>query len=232
MYKLLFLDLDDTILDFRKSERAALRAALGYFGITATPELLEQYHQVNRQYWQMLERGEITRERVLTERFETLLSDCSLPEIGKDLAEVYEQRLALEHDFLPGAEQTVHRLCCRHRLFLMSNGTAPVQYRRLHDAGLTDCFEKIFISQEIGADKPDRRFFDRCFGQIPDFSREQAILVGDSLTSDMRGANHAGIAACWVNPEHKPRPADIRIDYEISSFAQIEGVLDNEQNLD
>ena len=117
------------------------------------------------------------------------------------------------------------RLSERCRLFLVSNGTATVQHSRLTSAGLYPYFEQVFISQEIGYNKPEKTYFDRCFERIPGFEQERALMVGDSLTSDIKGGINAGLKTVWVNPAHKPC-GDIRPDYEIEGLCQLESLLE------
>ena len=142
-------------------------------------------------------------------------------------AQLYHDHLSRVHDFLPGAWEAVQNLHRKYRLFLASNGTAHVQAQRLRDTGLQQYFEDIFISEELGADKPSREFFARSFARIPDFDPSRAMIVGDSLTSDILGGKNAGIATCWVNPHGKKAPEDIQPDYEISSIAELEALLRN-----
>ena len=94
-------------------------------------------------------------------------------------------------------------------------------------ANLYRFFEKVFVSQEIGANKPSIEYFERCFAQISGFDKAKAIIVGDSLTSDILGGQNAGITTCWVNPGHKPGREDIRVDYEIEALSQLENLLDS-----
>ncbi len=226
MIEFLFLDLDDTILDFHKAERIAIAKTVGQFGLEPTEEVLSRYHLINKAHWEMLERGELTRAEVLTRRFGVLFA-----EFGRELdtaacAKAYEGNLSIGHYFLPGAEEAVDRLSKRCRLFLASNGTAVVQKGRMTSANLYRFFEKVFVSQEIGHNKPSTEYFEACFAQIPGFRREKAMIVGDSLTSDIRGGIRSGIRTCWVNPAHLTAPADIRPDYEIEALSQLEALLD------
>ena len=131
------------------------------------------------------------------------------------------------HYFLPGAEEALEKLSGKYRLFLASNGTAKVQAGRMKSANLYRFFEKVFVSQEIGFNKPSIHYFEGCFAQIPGFDRSKAIIVGDSLTSDMQGGQNAGIATCWVNPGHAPRKENIRVDYEIESLSQFPALLES-----
>lgn len=224
MVEFLFLDLDDTILDFHKAERLAVSKTIRDFGVEPTEEILSRYHVINKAYWERLERGEITREEVLVNRFAVLFR-----ELGKDVdptacARAYEGNLSQGHYFLPGAEEAVKSLHEKYRLFLASNGTARVQQGRLTSAGLYPYFEKVFISQEIGFNKPSREYFDACFARIPGFEPGKAIMVGDSLTSDILGGINAGLTTVWVNPEGKPW-GSIRPDYEIKALSQLEELL-------
>ena len=226
MMEFLFLDLDDTILDFHKAERIALAKTLRDFGLEPTDEVLTRYHIINRLHWEALERGEMTRDQVLEGRFQMLFSEMGKSVEPAAVARGYEQNLGIGHYFLPGAQEAVERLHEKYRLFLASNGTASVQHSRLTSAGLYPYFEKVFVSQEIGFNKPSKEYFERCFAQIPGFDPEKAIMVGDSLTSDILGGIRAGIKTCWVNPGHLPPRADIPADYEIENLSQLESLLE------
>ena len=224
-FEFLFLDLDDTILDFKKAERIAIAKVLQRAGVDPTDETIALYSAINLRCWQELERKEINREQVKYLRFERLFQTLGVEADAHWCAKEYELTLAIGHYFLPGALEAVQNLSKKYRLFLASNGTAYVQHHRLTSAGLYPYFEKVFVSEDIGANKPAIEYFEGCFAQIPDFDRSKAIIVGDSLTSDILGGNHAGIATCWVNPSHKPRPESIRVDYEIEALSQFETLL-------
>ena len=226
MIEFLFLDLDDTILDFHKAERIAIEKTFRAHGLDPTPAVTDRYSAVNLLHWQMLERGELTREQVLVRRFETLFAELGIQADPAAVQATYEHNLAIGHYFLPGAEEAVAALSKKYRLFLASNGTAKVQAGRLTSANLYRFFEKVFVSQEIGHNKPSSAYFDACFAQIPGFDKGKAMMVGDSLTSDMRGGCNAGILTCWVNPKHKPRDPEIHVDYEIEALSQLEALLE------
>lgn len=226
MIEFLFLDLDDTILDFHKAERVALAKTIRDFGVEPTEEILARYHVINKWHWEQLELGNLTRAEVLENRFAVLFRELGVDVDATLCARTYEKNLSVGHYFLPGAEEAVASLHKKYRLFLASNGTASVQKGRMTSANLYRFFEKVFVSQEIGDNKPSKAYFDACFAQIPDFDRAKAIMVGDSLSSDIRGGINAGIATVWVNPEHKPS-GDIRPDYEIESLSQLEKLLES-----
>ena len=225
MIEFLFLDLDDTILDFHKAERIAISKTFQTFGLEPTEAVLDRYHVINRQHWERLEKGELTREQVLQGRFEVLFREMGRSADAAAIARTYEHNLSIGHYFLPGAREALDSLGKHCRLYLASNGTASVQQGRLTSAGLYPVFEKVFVSQELGFNKPSIEFFNACTRQIPGFDPKKAMMVGDSLTSDIQGGINAGMATCWVNPTHAPGRPDIRPDYEITALSELEGLL-------
>ena len=227
MFEFLFLDLDDTILDFQKAEHVALSKTLRGFGLEPTEMVLQRYNLINTAHWEALERKELTREQVLVGRFQVLFEEMGISAEPVKVARAYEHNLSIGHWFLPGAEEAVARLSRKYKLYLTSNGTASVQKGRMTSANLYRFFENVFVSQEIGVNKPAVEYFEKCFAQIPGFDKTKAIIVGDSLTSDILGGQNAGIATCWVNPHHKQGRPDIRVDYEIEALSQLEDLLEN-----
>ena len=229
MIEFLLLDLDDTILDFHKAERIALSKTIRDFGVEPTEAVLARYHVINKWHWEQLELGKMTRSEVLEGRFGVLFSELGVHVDQTLCARAYEKNLSNGHYFLPGAEEAVDRLSKQYRLFLVSNGTASVQKGRMTSANLYRFFEKVFVSQEIGHNKPSKAYFDACFAQIEGFDPQKAIIVGDSLTSDIQGGINAGIRTCWVNPSHDKGREDIKPDYEIEALSQLEVLLDTIQ---
>ena len=226
MIEFLFLDLDDTILDFHKAERIAIGKTFREFGIEPTDEVLARYSQINKECWHKLELGLWDRETVLVRRFELLFAEHDIVCDGTKVARAYEKNLGIGHWFLPGAEEAVDALSKKYRLFLASNGTASVQQGRMTSANLYRFFEKVFVSQELGANKPAKEFFERATEQIPGFDPAKAMMVGDSLTSDILGGINAGMKTCWVNPNHVPADPKIPADYQIEYLNQLEALLE------
>lgn len=225
MMEFLFLDLDDTILDFHKAERLAISRTFRSFGLEPTEQVLERYHVINRLHWERLERGELTRDQVLTGRFQMLFEELGIPAQPQAIAKGYEHNLGLGHYFLPGAKEALDTLRGRYRLFLASNGTASVQHSRLTSAGLYPYFEEVFVSQALGANKPSRAFFDACAARIPGYDPRKALMVGDSLTSDILGGINAGMKTCWVCPRGAQGRPDIVPDYRIEALSQLPELL-------
>lgn len=227
MMKTILLDLDDTILDFHRSEAEAIALTLRQLNLEPTTALIERYSEINDGLWKQLERGEVTREVLLCRRFEQLFAECGITaHSGTEAQRIYEYQLSQQVHFVDGAQALLDRLAGEYNLYIVSNGTAVVQDSRIHKAGLERYFKKIFISQRIGYNKPHPAFFQHCFAQIPDMNPAQTVIVGDSLSSDIAGGIAAGIHTCWFNPLEKPRPAEMRIDYEIRRLAQLPAIWD------
>ena len=220
------LDLDDTILDFRKAEARALKRSLEELGVSVREEMLRRYNVINLQYWERLERGELTRPQVLLGRFEQLLQEYGLGTDPAALRDRYEKNLSQGHYFVDGAEELLKQLSGKYRLFLVSNGPACVQKGRLESAGIAPYFEQIFISEELGVNKPDPRYFEACFARIDHFDRSRCIIVGDSLTSDILGGKNAGIATCWFNLRDREAREDIIPDWRIDRLDELPALLE------
>ena len=225
MIEFLFLDLDDTILDFQKAEHIAVKKTLQDYGVDPTEAVCSRYSQINRAHWEALERKELTREQVLVGRFATLFQELGVEANAVECARRYENNLSVGHYFLPGALEAVQRLAKKYKLYIASNGTKKVQTSRLKSADIGKYFQNIFISQDMGADKPSMAYFEACFDRIPGFDPGKAMIVGDSLSSDIQGGINAGIATCWVNPNHK-EAKNIQPDYQIEALSQLEALLD------
>ena len=225
MIKYVLLDIDDTILDFKKAEAIAVKKTFELMGIAADEKLIARYSEINQRQWERLERGELTREQVLVERFRILFDEIGVSAPAEMAQVTYENLLSIGHYFIDGAEELLNELYGKYELYVVSNGTAFVQDRRLKSADIVRFFKGIFISERVGHNKPAKEFFDTALGSIEGFDRECAILLGDSLTSDILGGINAGIKTCWFNPKGKaPRP-DIVPDYEIKSLAEFPELL-------
>lgn len=222
---IVLLDLDDTILDFHKAEYFAIKKTFDEIGIDSKDENIALYSRINQRFWEMLEKNLIDRQGVLVGRFNALFEELGISASAMETQRLYEHLLGIGHYFMPGAEELLEALDGKCRMFICSNGTAPVQAGRIESAGIEKYFEHIFISEKIGFNKPSREYFEACFAQIPDFDRERCMIVGDSLSSDILGGINAGIKTCWFNPKEKPVKDGINPDYEISKLEQLPDVI-------
>lgn len=221
-------DVDGTLLNFLASERAGLVKTLHAFGIEADEEMIQTYSAINSGYWRKLERGEVTKKELLTGRFETLFKQYGIEGIDiPALQQMYQLEIGSVFFFQDNAYELCRKLKGKYRQYIITNGVTITQETKLKLSGLADLMDGVFISETIGYDKPNVKFFEACEREIPDFEKDRAIIVGDSLTSDMKGGNNAGIRTCWYNPNELLNDKDVTIDYEIRNLWEIEEILEN-----
>ncbi len=225
MIRNVLFDLDDTLFDFHKAEKIALTKTLVHFGVDPTEETLALYSTINAAHWKRLELGEISREEVKVGRYRELFKTIGVECDPVKATAYYESMLAIGHYFMPGAPELLEELYRKYRLYIVSNGTAKVQEGRIGSSGIAKYMDGIFISQILGANKPDKQFFDTCFAEIPDFSLSETVIIGDSLSSDIKGGINAGITTVWFNPKGIENDNDIKPDYTIKELSEVPGLL-------
>lgn len=227
MIKVILWDVDGTLLDFLAAEKAAVRRCFEIFGIgECTDAMIARYSEINKKYWKRLERGELTKAQALRGRFAEFFSGEGIAFNDIDaLNAEYQLRLGDTIVFNPGAYELVSFLQGRVRQYAVTNGTSAAQNRKLSRSGLDKLFDGIFISDNVGFEKPRREFFDCVFAETGGCGRDEIMIVGDSLTSDMLGGNNAGVVCCWYNPDGKKAPEGIKIDYDVRSIAEIAGIV-------
>lgn len=225
MYRVLLFDADNTLFDFDACEQQALQTTFARFSIPFHRELARCYHAINQTLWDRYERGEVTRETVVYARFAQLFERFSIAMDAQRFEQAYQAALAQGHQLLAGAQQLLSDLQGRFRLFLVSNGVAATQYQRLREAGLQDFFERIFLSEEVGYRKPQKAFFLPVLQAAKPSSPQELLLIGDSPSSDIAGANAIGIDCVWMNPQGRTLPAGLRATYEIRALSELSVLL-------
>lgn len=222
MIKNILFDLDDTIFDFKMAERVALSKTLVSFGIEPTEYIIKRYSELNISQWKLLELGKLTREQVKVNRYKLLFDELGLDISPQNATAIYEDNLCIGHYFMDGAEELIKTLCDKgYDLYLVSNGAKRVQDGRLKSSGISKYFKGIFISEVVGYEKPSIKFFEYCFERMENFNREETIIVGDSLSSDIKGGINAGIKTVWFNPNHEINAAQLIPTYEINKLSDI-----------
>ena len=226
MVKDILFDLDDTLFDFHADERAALEKTFASLHIPLDEAVCARYSEINKAQWKALELGEITRAQVKLRRFQLLFAELGYePEQAAQAAKTYHERLAEDFHYIDGAPELLEELNGNYRMFLVSNGNLSVQEGRLAKSGISRYFDDIFISEVLGAEKPNRRFFELAFDRILDFDPEQAVIVGDSLTSDIKGGINAGVRTIWFNPKGMAAEPGIPADHEIQNLKDLPELL-------
>lgn len=223
MIKTLLWDIDGTLLNFEKSEYYAIKKCFEIFSLgECTDEMVARYSPINRKYWEALERGEITKPQVLRGRFEEFFKseNINFDRIDDFNAE-YQVRLGDKVFFCDNGYETVKSLKGKIKQYAVTNGTYVAQSRKLAQSGLIDIFDGVFISDKIGFEKPSVEFFQAVQNEIGEFAHDEVMIIGDSLTSDMRGGNNANILCCWYNPLGAENKFGIKIDYEIKDIAEV-----------
>ncbi len=227
MIKTLLWDIDGTLLDFSKAEAYGIRKCFEIFNLgECTDEMLHRYSLINKKYWEKLEREELTKPQVLRGRFVEFFE-----KEGIDFDEIddfnleYQYRLGDKVFFCDKGLETVQALKGKIKQYAVTNGTYVAQSRKLSQSGLDKIFDDVFISDKIGFEKPSIEFFKAVEKEIGEFNHNEVMIVGDSLTSDIRGGNNANILCCWYNSNNSENKYDVKIDYEIKDISEILNIL-------
>lgn len=232
MIKIILWDIDATLLDFLKSESMALKKAFLHFGLgECTDSTVAEYSAINQSYWNRLETGELTKEQVLVGRFEEFLSVKGFDNVEADeFCEFYELSLPDCVEFIGNAEETIKTLSNSYYQYAVTNGAKNVQTKKLAVSGIDTIFNGAFISDDVGYAKPSKEFFNFVLENIPKVSDDEILIVGDSLTSDIKGGNNMGFKTCWFNPHHLPLKDGFKVNYQLDNLDNIFDVLKNENS--
>lgn len=229
MIKYLLWDIDNTLLSFDLAEMASMTKGFDKFGLNiGDAKALEVYKNINDKYWKMLEKGQMTREEILTGRFEEFfdLYDITYDErLVNDFNLFYQEELGKQVFFNDCAEEVLRKLSKDYKQYAVTNGSKVAQSGKLKNSGLDKVFDGVFISEDLGVDKPYKEFFDIVFDQIGSDNRDDYIIIGDSLTSDIRGGNNAGIRTIWYNKDGKENIHGVRVDYMVDKLSDIPAII-------
>ena len=225
-YQWLLFDADRTLFDYDRGERNALHNTFETFGISFHPDIIARYAVINNAVWEIFEKGGIDQITLRTRRFELLFNEIGVQGINLPaFSALYLKNLSEQAALLPGVMKLLDQLAGNYKMVIITNGLSEVQKERFKRFPQLSLFEKVFISEEIGYKKPDPAFFQHVFDHIGNPSKNEALVIGDSLGSDMRGANNFGLDACWVNPKGAEVPEDLVIKYQVKSVSEITGFL-------
>ena len=223
-YSHLVFDFDHMLFDTDASEALAFSNTLRSHGVEAPEGLLDTYQRINQALWLQVETGAITPGALKIERFRALARRSGLNYDAHKVAEDYASGLAQFGELYEGASETLEHLALSHRLSMITNGLGPVQRGRLERIGLADAFEPLVISDEVGVAKPRVEIFDLVFGAYPEQPRDTFVMIGDSLSSDVRGGINAGIDTCWFD-RHGVGPGSVRPTHVINEINELPDVV-------
>jgi len=221
----LLFDADNTLFDFNRANRAAFHQVCTDCELPESEENYRLYESINGALWQAFDRGECTKDFLVVERFRRFLAALGLSRDPEKCNEVHLTTLGRSQVLLPHAEEVCRELAVDHKLYLVTNAVASVQRSRLALSSIAPYITDAFISEEAGASKPSREYFDYVFSRVPVLTADNCLLIGDSLSSDIRGANNAGIRCVWYNPWGTARSGELRIDWEITDLRELYGIV-------
>ncbi len=224
-YEMLLFDLDDTLLDFEANERESLETLFTDNGFTFNKEIFATYHRINKELWNGYEKGTLDLNEVLNTRFSKTLHQLGQTVDGVLWEMQYRTLLGQGYQLMEGAYDLCQQLSKSHRLFIITNGVTETQLNRLRLSRLHPFFEEIFTSQELGYQKPAKEFFDYVKEHIKEFKADKALVIGDSLSSDIKGGYLAGIDTCWINRKNTENTLGIPITYTITKLPELYSIL-------
>lgn len=226
MKKILW-DIDGTLLNFKLAETHAIYECFKKYGLSEPCEdMIKDYKKINDSYWKRLERGEVSRDEVLVGRFEDFFDKYGISAPASDFNKDFQIELGKTYAFNPYGKEVIKKLSKDFDQYAVTNGSLTAQEGKLERSGLGDIFIHSFISELVGYEKTDPRFFDEVFDKIGSRSKEDYVIIGDSLTSDMQGGVNVGIKTIWYNPGKMDNYLSLPIDYEVETLAQVPHLLE------
>ena len=220
-YKYILFDLDDTLLDFEKAEHIAFNKLLEDSDIQFNEELFNKYKEINRGLWRRFELGEMSNKEVTKLRFEQFFNLLGKKVDGREYDVNFRSYLAMGNQLFDGVIELLEKLSKTHILCIASNGVGVTQHTRLKNNDLNKYFKHIFISEEVGYQKPDVEFFNAIFEKLGNINKKEIIIVGDNLMSDILGGINSGIDTCWINPKGLPIDNNIKPTYVVKKVTDL-----------
>ncbi len=225
-YPWLWFDADSTLFDYERAEGSALKDTFGSLDLRFEDDYLDIYQRINEGLWRALEKQEITSAVLRVRRFELLLEAVQLTGSADQMSTSYIEQLGLRAELMDGAYEVLDALHSKCKFAIVTNGLQAVQRSRLAHSTIKDFISELIISEEVGAAKPQAAFFDEAFARTGHPVKSDVLIIGDSLTSDIRGGVDYGIDTCWYNPKAETCPADLPITYEIRHLRELLELLD------
>lgn len=224
-YTHLLFDLDHTLLDSHESERLAYAHTMAAIGLADPDDHFDRYVTINQAMWVAVEAGDLQPSEVRHRRFERFIAEVGVDADPHAMADAFVFGLGNFGELYEGAHGVLETLAAQHTLAMITNGLSEVQRARIERLGLADYFHTVIISSEVGVTKPRREIFDLAFAGLGNPGIENALMIGDSLTSDIAGGRNAGIDTCWYNPRRLPRSDTDIVTHEIDDLGSLEAIV-------
>lgn len=226
-YKYLLWDIDGTIINFELAERAAIRSLFKRFKLgDCSDEMLMYYSQINKRYWQLMESGKIKKDKMLVERFIEFFSNKGInADIAAEFNKEYQIALCDTIVFNDDAMDIIKHQKKTCKIIIVTNGTEVVQEKKLERSGLNDIVDNVFISELVGFEKPNIKFFEKVILEVGIKDLKEALIIGDSLTSDIQGGHNIGIDTCWYNPKNEENATLLNPTYTIRNLHELENII-------
>ena len=225
-YRFLLFDLDHTLLDFESAEETALTQMLEDMNFPDVQAFKDYYKPMNQGLWKDLEQKKISKKDLINSRFAIAFAHFGRDVDGEEMALRYQDYISQQGQTFPGAEDLLAKLVERgYQIYGATNGVTAIQQGRLKQSAITPYFKEIFISEQLGTQKPEVAFYEKIGNLIPGFAKEQALMIGDSLTADIAGGNASGIDTVWYNPDRKENTSLVVPTYTVSNYQEIADLL-------
>jgi len=226
-YQWIIFDADGTLFDYDQAEYSALQKVFEQFNYDYKPEYLSLYRKSNRILWDAFELGDVTIERLKIKRFELFLEQICISVNAEEFSREYLHQLSAGTYLIDGAEELLISLSGKVSLILMTNGIKEVQRSRLGKSSIVSYFSDIIISDEVGVAKPDSKIFEIALDNMSIIDKDTVLMVGDNLSSDIKGGIDFGIDTCWYNPSKIEINPEIRATYEIKNLEDIQTIIED-----
>lgn len=223
-YELLLFDADATLFDFYQSSQNAFRNTMEFLGVPFTLELYKRYSEIDQEIWLQLEQQKQAGEQIV-KRFQILFSEQGVDLDPQQANAYYLDNLGRQSHLVSGAKELLEKLHAKHRIAIITNGNGKTQHSRVENSALAPYIENVFVSDEIGFFKPDTRFFDHVFSKLSPMNRRRSLIIGDSLTADIKGGEDSGVHTCWYNPLESSNYTTITPTYEIAALQELETIV-------
>lgn len=228
-YKHIFFDLDHTLWDFETNSKLTLEkifadAKLLELGVASFDKFHDRYLPINNQYWARYHKGIVNKSQLRIGRFRDTLLDFGInnDDLAEQMAQDYLTHSPRQTALFPYAIEVLQYLCSKYKVHIITNGFAEVQRVKIESSGLSQYFDKVIISEEVNTQKPDVKIFEHTI-EAAGAVKDECVMIGDNLSTDIAGARNAGIDQIYFNPYKESHRE--KVTYEISSLIQLKDIL-------